>query len=111
MKNGEYWRCENVDSASFYINKDTDRLIEETENVVTIYLEQGNRERAMKRLHIPPIDEYQSIWTTFKLGLLIGIFITLFGIIIFTGKSFHLIDCKGKSVKCIQYFDYKYIIK
>lgn len=78
-----------MDSAPFYVNKDTDRLIEETENLVTTYLEEGNRQRAMKRLHIPPIGEHQSLWTTFKLGLLMGFFVSLFGIVVFAGKLFN----------------------
>lgn len=84
-RNGQQWRCDNVDSAPFYANKDTDRLIEETENVVTVYLEEGNRQRAIERLHIPPIGEHQSLWTTFNLGLLMGTFLALFGIVVFAG--------------------------
>lgn len=55
---------------------------------MTIYLEDGNRPRAMKRLHIPPIGEHQSIWTTFNLGLLMGIFFSLFAICILIGTRF-----------------------
>ncbi len=80
-----------MDCAPFYVNKETDRMIEETENVVTTYLEDGNRQRAMKRLHIPPIGEHQSIWTTFYLGLLVGVFSSLLLIVIFIGEKLRIL--------------------
>ncbi|KAK7793849.1 hypothetical protein R5R35_014133 [Gryllus longicercus] len=75
---GARWREENVETSPIYTNKDIDRLISETENVVTQGLEAGNRQRAMKRLRVPPLGEQQSPWTTFKVGLFSGSFIVLF---------------------------------
>lgn len=74
---GTKWRTNNVDVARFYVNKDIDRLIGETETVVTQDIEGGDRQKAMKRLRVPPLGEHQSPWTTFKVGLFSGSFIVL----------------------------------
>ncbi|XP_055624019.1 xenotropic and polytropic retrovirus receptor 1 [Toxorhynchites rutilus septentrionalis] len=74
---GARWRAEHVESAHFYVNKDIDRLINETENIVTNEIESGDRQRAMKRLRVPPLGEQQSPWTTFKVGLFSGSLIVL----------------------------------
>ncbi|XP_046683114.1 xenotropic and polytropic retrovirus receptor 1-like isoform X2 [Homalodisca vitripennis] len=74
---GAKWRSGNVETSHFYINKDIDRLIQETEATVTQELEGGDRQRAMKRLRVPPLGEQQSPWTTFKVGLFSGSFVVL----------------------------------
>lgn len=74
---GAKWRVAKVEMAHFYTNKDIDRLIHETENVVTQEIEAGDRQKAMKRLRVPPLAELQSPWTTFKVGLFSGSFIVL----------------------------------
>lgn len=74
---GAKWRTENVEMAHFYTNKDIDRLIHETESVVTQDIEGGDRQRAMKRLRVPPLNEQQSPWITFKVGLFSGAFVVL----------------------------------
>lgn len=71
------WRMEYVESAHFYVNKDIDRLIQETEAAFTHYIEGGDRQKAMKRLCVPPLGEQQSPWTTFKVGLFSGAFVVL----------------------------------
>lgn len=81
---GAKWRIEHVETAHFYTNKDIDRLIQETENVVTQEIEAGDRQRAMKRLRVPPLNEQQSPWTTFKVGLFSGSFIVLCVAVIIT---------------------------
>ena len=68
---GARWRSEHVDSAQFYINKDIDKLIQDTENTFISELEDGNRQKAMKRLRVPPLGDKQSPWTTFKVWLAI----------------------------------------
>ncbi|KAL7015032.1 hypothetical protein ACKWTF_016251 [Chironomus riparius] len=74
---GAKWRQDHVELAHFYTNKDIDRLITETENVVTLEIEAGDRQKAMKRLRVPPLGEQQSPWTTFKVGLFSGAFVVL----------------------------------
>lgn len=74
---GAKWRQDHVELAHFYTNKDIDRLIIETENVVTLEIEAGDRQKAMKRLRVPPLGEQQSPWTTFKVGLFSGAFVVL----------------------------------
>ncbi|XP_076635926.1 solute carrier family 53 member 1 [Colletes latitarsis] len=78
VDSGSKWRVECVETAHFYTSKDIDKLIQETETTVTNDLEGGDRQRAMKRLRVPPLGEHQSPWTTFKVGLFSGSFIILF---------------------------------
>lgn len=78
LNDGAKWHKENVESSHFFTNKDIDRLIAECEATVTEKLESGDRQRAMKRLRVPPLGEQQSPWTTFKVGLFSGSFIVLF---------------------------------
>ncbi|XP_014487113.1 PREDICTED: xenotropic and polytropic retrovirus receptor 1 isoform X2 [Dinoponera quadriceps] len=52
---GSKWRVESVETSHFYTSKDIDRLIQETEATVTNDLEGGDRQRAMKRLRVPPL--------------------------------------------------------
>lgn len=75
---GARWRQENVETSHIYTNKDIDRLITETEGTVTQELEGGDRQKAMKRLRVPPLGEQRSPWITFKVGLFSGSFIVLF---------------------------------
>ncbi|XP_045540041.1 xenotropic and polytropic retrovirus receptor 1 [Papilio machaon] len=77
VSNGALWRAEHVESSHFYTNKDIDRLISDTEATVTNELEGGDRQKAMKKLRVPPLGEQQSPWTTFKVGLFSGSFIVL----------------------------------
>lgn len=74
---GANWRKEHVEMAHFYVNKDIDRLIQETETAFTHDIEGGDRQKAMKRLRVPPLGEQQSPWTTFKVGLFSGAFVVL----------------------------------
>ncbi|CAH2059254.1 unnamed protein product, partial [Iphiclides podalirius] len=78
VSNGAQWRAAQVESSHFYTNKDIDRLIGDTEATVTNELEGGDRQKAMKKLRVPPLGEQQSPWTTFKVGLFSGSFIVLF---------------------------------
>lgn len=75
---GSKWQKEKVETSHFYTNRDIDKLIHEVENAVTTELEEGDRQKAMKRLRVPPLGEQQSPWTTFKVGLFSGSFIVLF---------------------------------
>ena len=69
---GNEWRKANVELAPFYTTKKVDTLISEVENIFTQNLEGGNRQRAMKRLRVPPFEEKQNPWVTFRLGLFVG---------------------------------------
>ena len=59
---------EKVETAHFYTNKSIEKLIQETEGLVTSDLEGGDRQKAMKRLRVPPLGESQSPWITFKVS-------------------------------------------
>lgn len=84
---GAKWRQEHVEISHFFTNKDIDKLINETESAVTVSLEGGDRQKAMKRLRVPPLGEQQSPWTTFKVGLFSGCFIVLFISVVLSGRS------------------------
>ena len=82
---GANWRSKNVDNATFYTNKDIDKLIQDTE-ATFIELEGGDRTKAMKRLRVPPLgDKIGSPWTTFKLGFFCGAFIILLITVLLSG--------------------------
>lgn len=74
---GAKWRIANVETAPFYTTKQVDQLIKETESVFTTQLEGGNRQKAMKRLRVPPLGQEQNPWTTFRVGLFAGCFIVM----------------------------------
>ncbi|KAM7347488.1 solute carrier family 53 member 1-like [Cochliomyia hominivorax] len=93
---GAKWRQNYVESSHFFINKDIDNIINETETTVTTELEGGDRQRAMKRLRVPPLGEQQSPWTTFKVGLFSGSFVVL-GIVVVLSAIFH--DISGETLK------------
>ncbi|KAG8132846.1 putative Xenotropic and polytropic retrovirus receptor 1 protein, partial [Naja naja] len=56
-----------------------DWRVAHVETVVTNELEDGDRQKAMKRLRVPPLGAAQPApaWTTFRVGLFCGIFIVL----------------------------------
>ncbi|KAK3928394.1 Xenotropic and polytropic retrovirus receptor 1 [Frankliniella fusca] len=82
VDSGTAWRVENVETSHFFTNKDVGRLVHETEGAVTTELEGGDRQKAMKRLRVPPLGEKQSPWITFKVGLFSGSFIILLTVVI-----------------------------
>lgn len=77
VDNGAQYRIENVEMSHFYTNKEIDKLIREVESTFTNELEKGDRQKAMKRLRVPPLGEKQSPWVSFKVGLFSGSFIVL----------------------------------
>ncbi|CAH2311396.1 xenotropic and polytropic retrovirus receptor 1 [Pelobates cultripes] len=84
---GADWRVAHVEVAPFYTCKKINQLISETEAVVTNELEDGDRQKAMKRLRVPPLGAAQPApaWTTFRVGLFCGIFIVLNMAVIIAG--------------------------
>uniref|UniRef100_A0A8C6QAU9 Xenotropic and polytropic retrovirus receptor 1 n=1 Tax=Nothobranchius furzeri TaxID=105023 RepID=A0A8C6QAU9_NOTFU len=76
---GADWRVAHVEVAPFYTCKKITQLITETESLVTTELEGGDRQRAMKRLRVPPLGAAQPAlaWTTFRVGLYCGFFVIL----------------------------------
>ncbi|KAG7487803.1 hypothetical protein MATL_G00027370 [Megalops atlanticus] len=76
---GADWRVAHVEVAPFYTCKKITQLISETEALVTTELEGGDRQKAMKRLRVPPLGAAQPApsWTTFRVGLFCGVFMVL----------------------------------
>ncbi|XP_029542092.1 xenotropic and polytropic retrovirus receptor 1 homolog [Oncorhynchus nerka] len=76
---GADWRVAHVEVAPFNTCKKITQLISETEALVTTELEGGDRQKAMKRLRVPPLGAAQPAlaWTTFRVGLYCGVFIVL----------------------------------
>ncbi|ERE73658.1 putative xenotropic and polytropic retrovirus receptor 1 like protein [Cricetulus griseus] len=58
---GADWRVGHVEVAPFYTCKKINQLISETEAVVTNELEDGDRQKAMKRLRVPPLGAAQQL--------------------------------------------------
>jgi len=82
---GMKWRTEHVETAHFYTNKEIDKLLSETELTVTHELEGGDRQKAMKRLRVPPLGERKSDLTTLKVGFFTGAFVCLFVTMVVSG--------------------------
>ncbi|XP_070765418.1 xenotropic and polytropic retrovirus receptor 1a isoform X2 [Enoplosus armatus] len=87
---GADWRVAHVEVAPFYTCKKITQLISETETLVTTELEGGDRQKAMKRLRVPPLGAAQPAlaWTTFRVGLYCGFFIILAISFVLTGAVF-----------------------
>ncbi|KAM9475748.1 xenotropic and polytropic retrovirus receptor 1a [Clarias gariepinus] len=87
---GADWRISHVEIAPFYTCKKITQLISETETLVTTELEGGDRQRAMKRLRVPPLGAAQPApaWTTFRVGLYCGIFVVLTVTFILSGAFY-----------------------
>ncbi|OCT82815.1 xenotropic and polytropic retrovirus receptor 1 homolog [Xenopus laevis] len=87
---GADWRVAHVEVAPFYTCKKINQLICETESVVTNDLESGDRQKAMKRLRVPPLGAAQPApaWTTFRVGLYCGIFVVLNMAVIMAGTFY-----------------------
>ncbi|KAK2898345.1 hypothetical protein Q8A67_009763 [Cirrhinus molitorella] len=87
---GADWRVAHVEVAPFYTCKKITQLISETEALVTTELEGGDRQKAMKRLRVPPLGAAQPApaWTTFRVGLYCGVFIVLAVAFVLTGAFF-----------------------
>uniref|UniRef100_A0A674DGK1 Xenotropic and polytropic retrovirus receptor 1b n=1 Tax=Salmo trutta TaxID=8032 RepID=A0A674DGK1_SALTR len=83
---GADWRVAHVEVAPFYTCKKITQLISETEALVTQELEGGDRQRAMKRLRVPPLGAAQPApaWTTFRVGLYCGVFLVLMVTVVIT---------------------------
>lgn len=82
---GKRWHHAHVESAFFHTNKDVDKLIEETETIVTFHLESGDRQKAMKRLRVPPLNDTPKPWTAFRVGFSLGAFLVLAVAVTLTG--------------------------
>uniref|UniRef100_A0A3B3ZPE0 Xenotropic and polytropic retrovirus receptor 1a n=1 Tax=Periophthalmus magnuspinnatus TaxID=409849 RepID=A0A3B3ZPE0_9GOBI len=85
---GADWRVAHVEVAPFYTCKKITQLISETEALVTTELEGGDRQKAMKRLRVPPLGAAQPApaWTTFRVGLYCGVFLVLVVTVVITGS-------------------------
>uniref|UniRef100_A0A3Q2GN27 Xenotropic and polytropic retrovirus receptor 1b n=1 Tax=Cyprinodon variegatus TaxID=28743 RepID=A0A3Q2GN27_CYPVA len=83
---GADWRVVHVEVAPFYTCKKITQLISETEALVTTELEGGDRQKAMKRLRVPPLGAAQPApaWTTFRVGLYCGVFLVLIVTVVIT---------------------------
>ncbi|TNN12929.1 Xenotropic and polytropic retrovirus receptor 1 [Schistosoma japonicum] len=81
---GLVWRQQVVESAHFNTSREVDDLITEVENIFTEKLEQGDRQKAMKRLRVPPLSEKYDPRGLFLFGLYFGIFLAQFIVIMLT---------------------------
>lgn len=87
---GAKWREHHVERAPFHLNKDIGQLIEQTEDLFIDHLEQGDRQKAMKRLRVPPLNEHQSPWTTFKVSSVVTSWIRFLAAFTVNKRGAHL---------------------
>ncbi|KAJ1146113.1 hypothetical protein NDU88_012395 [Pleurodeles waltl] len=83
---GSEWTAAHVDTSPFHTSKKNDQLIQDVESLVTAQLEGGDRQKAMKRLRVPPLGAAQSVpvWTTFRVGVYSGMIVAFTVLIVFT---------------------------
>ncbi|CAI2723239.1 unnamed protein product [Schistosoma spindalis] len=81
---GLLWRQQVVECAHFNTSREVDDLITEVENIFTEKLEQGDRQKAMKRLRVPPLSEKYNPRGLFLFGLFFGVFLAQFIVILLT---------------------------
>ncbi|XP_077986071.1 xenotropic and polytropic retrovirus receptor 1 homolog [Glandiceps talaboti] len=82
---GTEFRKTKVEAAPFFTSKQIDNLIGETEQLYIGELEGGNRQKAMRKLRVPPLGARQTPWTTFRVGFFSGIFVVLIATVILAG--------------------------
>lgn len=73
--NGLEWYRNTVSAEPFHIDDSVDAMIAEVEETFT-KLEGGNRQKAMKRLRVPPLAAQASGKSIFRFGLFFGIFLS-----------------------------------
>nr|XP_014087453.1 xenotropic and polytropic retrovirus receptor 1-like [Bactrocera oleae] len=105
---GKEWFHSNVDTAFFFTNREIMNLIHDTEDIVTNYLESGDRQRAMKRLRVPPLEDVHHPWTSFRVGLYLGALVVLFSALCI---SLYMTDLDATNLEaCIRLFRAPYSI-
>nr|VZH94614.1 unnamed protein product [Spirometra erinaceieuropaei] len=73
--NGLQWYNQVVLAAPFYVDKTVDDLIAAIETIYIQDLEKGDRQKAMKRLRVPPLAHTAEPRCVFRVGLFAGIFL------------------------------------
>eukprot|EP00057_Strongylocentrotus_purpuratus_P032615 XP_788229.3 PREDICTED: xenotropic and polytropic retrovirus receptor 1 homolog [Strongylocentrotus purpuratus] len=76
-RSGEDFHLNRVQQSPFHTAKQINNIIYETETLYINELEAGNRQRAMSKLRVPPLGAKSINWTTFRVGLFLGIFTVL----------------------------------
>ena len=73
-RGGSYFKG-TVCTSYFWVSKETDNLILQTETIMIDKLENGNRSKAMNRLRVPPLGkkDKRSHWVTLRAGWLMGV--------------------------------------
>uniref|UniRef100_A0A5K3EQJ4 SPX domain-containing protein n=1 Tax=Mesocestoides corti TaxID=53468 RepID=A0A5K3EQJ4_MESCO len=80
--NGLEWHRNTVSKELFHVDNSVDSMISEVEDTFT-KLEGGNRQKAMKRLRVPPLSAQSSAKSVFRFGFFLGIFLSeVIGIIL-----------------------------
>lgn len=74
---GNHWMNANIKNAAFTDRRPIQRMIDEVEDLYTIYLADGDRARAMAKLRVPPLGEPTSPRIVFHAGFALGLFIML----------------------------------
>lgn len=74
-KRGGRFHKEVVCKSTFWVSKQIDDLILQTETIMIDKLEDGQRRKAMNRLRVPPLESrsQRSHWVTLRAGLFMGI--------------------------------------
>jgi len=84
---GVEYRQKKVENSGFYVNKQIDDLINDTETIAIEDLENGDRSKAMDRLRVPPLHEQKrsDTNTSFLWGFFFGLLVVLMFIVGISG--------------------------
>lgn len=100
-ENGSNFK-KKVQKALFFVNKQVDNLISETENIFINELEGGDRSKAMNRLRVPPLTEREKrSWVIFRCGFFFGMFLVLLTILII---GFKILGCGEQWVPMLRMY-------
>lgn len=74
---GAEYRMSRVEMAPFYLNRNINELIENTETIAIEDLESGNRTKAMKKLRVPTLAEETKAKPAFFWGFFTGMWLVM----------------------------------
>ncbi|XP_065198397.1 xenotropic and polytropic retrovirus receptor 1 homolog [Sycon ciliatum] len=100
---------EKVLKSHYHVSESTGNLILQTENAVIERLEDGNRQKAMNKLRVPPLDARVESSDLFRLGLWLGmLFMALLALIL--GGVYIDISKIDRATEVLRLFRFGFII-
>ncbi|XP_071499190.1 xenotropic and polytropic retrovirus receptor 1 homolog [Diadema antillarum] len=106
-QSGDHFHVNRVQNSPFHTAKQINNIIRDTETLYINELEAGNRQKAMSKLRVPPLGAKNINWTTFRVGLYLGIFTVLCFVAAVAGI---LIDSKVDNMPAVHMYRGMFLI-